>query len=166
MRRTAWIGAAAAALALAGCGGTTAGSGSGPVADAGPAVPAGTPYAVPATDGRLGPARAATSETPAVELSRGGRPDVAEHEQPADRVGVGAAASCADPELAPAAETLPAVFQATLCLLNAERVDRGLVRLTANTRLATAARRYAADMVAGGYFSHTGRDGSDFATRL
>lgn len=166
MRRTAWIAGTAAALALAGCGGTTAGSGSGPVADAGPAVPAGTPDAVAATDGRLGPATAATSEAPAVELSRGGRPDVSEHEQPADRVGVGAAAACAGPELAPGAANLASVLQATLCLLNAERVDRGLVRLTENTRLATAARRYAADMVAGGYFSHTGRDGSDFATRL
>ena len=166
MRRTAWIAGTAAALALAGCGGTTASSGFGPVADAGPAVPAGTPDAVAATDGRLGPATAATSEAPPVELSRGGRPDVSEPEQPADHVGVGAAASCADPELAPGAATLPAVLQATLCLVNAERVDRGLVRLTENTRLATAARRYAEDMVAGGYFSHTGRDGSDFATRL
>ena len=166
MRRTAWIAGTAAALALAGCGGTTASPGFGPVADAGPAVPAGTPDAVAATDGRLGPATAATSEAPPVELSRGGRPDVSEPDQPADHVGVGAAASCADPELGPGAATLPAVLQATLCLVNAERVDRGLVRLTENTRLATAARRYAEDMVAGGYFSHTGRDGSDFATRL
>src|SRR4051812_9587896 len=182
MRRTAWIAGAAAALALAGCGGTTAGSGSGPVPDAGPAVPAGTPDAVAATDGRLGPATAATSEAPAVELSRGGRPDVSEHGQPADRVGVGAAAACAGPELAagvgagaaaagagpgPArgAATPAPVLQAPLCLLNAGRVARGLARLPENPRLATAARRYAADMVAGGYFSHTGRDGSDFATR-
>jgi uncharacterized protein YkwD len=164
MRRTAWIAGTAAVVALAGCGGTTGAPG--PVADASPAQPVGTPAAIAATDGRLGPASAASSDAPGVEVSPGGRPDVREHEQPADRAGVGAAASCPGPELAPDVATMAAVMQATLCLVNAERIDRGLARLTSNTRLATAAQRYARDMVVGGYFSHTGRDGSDFATRL
>ena len=164
MRRTAWIAGAAATLALAACGGTT--SGSGPRADAGPATPTPTPDVVADTDGRLGPASAATSDAPPVELSPGGRPDLGDHEQPADRAGVGAAASCANPELAPDAGSMPFVLKSTLCLVNAERIDRGLAPLTENARLATAARRYAEDMVAGGYFSHTGRDGSDFSERL
>ena len=50
--------------------------------------------------------------------------------------------------------------EATLCLLNGERADRGLPPLSANPRLADAATAYAHDLVAGSYFSHTGRDGS------
>src|SRR5690242_231146 len=155
MRRTAWMAGTVAVLAMAGCGGTT--SAPGPVADASPARPVGTPEAIAATDGRLGPASTASSGAPGVEVSPGGRPDVREHEQPADRAGVGAAASCAGLELAPEAATMAAVMQATLCLVNAQRIDRGLARLSTNSRLATAAQRYAQDMVAGGYFSHTGR---------
>jgi uncharacterized protein YkwD len=165
MTRTSWI-LGALALALSGCGATD-----GATTVARFAAPAATPAAappddVPVTDGRLGPATAATDGGPAVELSPGGRPDVAAGEAPEERAGVAAAAACPNPELAPEAATLAAVHAATVCLVNAERIDRGLPRLTENARLATAARRYAGDMVAGGYFSHTGRDGSDFVMRL
>jgi uncharacterized protein YkwD len=164
MAWTARILGAMVALALVGCGGAV----EQPIAAMPASTPAGpaNPDAVAPTDGRLGPATTATDDGVVDELSPGGRPDVRSTDEPEDRAGVGAAASCTAPELDPVGGSLPAVLASTLCLLNAERVDRGLARLSENGRLATAARRYAGDLVAGGYFSHTGRDGSDVGTRL
>jgi uncharacterized protein YkwD len=54
----------------------------------------------------------------------------------------------------------------TLCLINQERRGRGLAPLSANTTLARAARRHAADMVLRGYFSHVSPDGLTFVDRL
>ena len=53
-----------------------------------------------------------------------------------------------------------------LCLLNGVRADAGLPPLTLNAKLTAAATAYAQDLVAGRYFSHTGRDGSTIRTRL
>ena len=47
------------------------------------------------------------------------------------RDGVGAGAACPNPDLAPSAESLPAMSDATLCLLNGERADHGLGPLDA-----------------------------------
>jgi hypothetical protein len=58
------------------------------------------------------------------------------------------------------------VAEATLCLLNGERADQGLAPLAPNDKLATAAAAHAQDLVAGSYFSHTGRDGSDVLDRI
>ena len=55
---------------------------------------------------------------------------------------------------------------ATLCLINTERRARGLSPLGTNARLARAAQRHAADMVARAYFSHFSPSGSSFADRL
>ncbi|HEU0023538.1 MAG TPA: CAP domain-containing protein [Thermoleophilaceae bacterium] len=55
---------------------------------------------------------------------------------------------------------------ATLCLLNRERRQRGLRRLTVDPRLRLAARRHAADMVAKRYFAHVSLAGSDAADRI
>jgi uncharacterized protein YkwD len=152
---------ALAALALAGC-----------AADERAVAPTtwlaaapSTPDVVPPSHGRLGPATTA-DDAGVVELSPGGAPDIAPTDEPEDRGGVGAAAACPTPDLDPLAGSPSAVVAATLCLVNAERVDRGLARLDANPKLATAARRYAGDLVDGGYFSHTGRDGSDVGRRL
>jgi uncharacterized protein YkwD len=166
VRRTGWIAGALAALTLtlAGCGAAEGPAAEAPALAHSTATPA--PDVVAATVGRLGPATTASAGRPPVQLSDGGRLDVRPRDDAPPREGVGAAAACPAPGLAPVAESLPAVLDATLCLVNAERVDRGLPRLTANVRLATAARRYAADLVAGGYFSHTGRDGSSIADRL
>ncbi len=68
--------------------------------------------------------------------------------------------------MAPSAASLPAVTAATLCLVNGERADRGLASLAPNAKLAAAASAYAADLVAGSYFSHTGRDGSSSLVRI
>ena len=79
---------------------------------------------------------------------------------------MGAGAACPNPDLAPSAESLPAMAGATLCLLNGERADHGLAPLTPNGKLADAATAYAQDLVAGSYFSHTGRDGSGVLDRI
>ena len=55
---------------------------------------------------------------------------------------------------------------ATLCLVNEERRQRGLPALTANVRLARAARRHSADMVDRRYFSHVSPGGSRLGDRL
>src|SRR5215218_8706156 len=91
-------------------------------------------------------------------------------QSPGDPVGAGGVprrrAACPNADLAPAAGTLPAVADATLCLLNGERADHGLAPLAANPQLTAAASAYAQDLVAGSYFSHTGRDGSDVLDRV
>jgi uncharacterized protein YkwD len=153
------VAAVCAALA-AGCGAGGGGSaGRAPAAVAGPAT-------VERTDGRLGDAVAARPGASVVELSRGGRPDPGprDGDDAPRRDGVGAGAGCADP--APSPGSLGAVAEATLCLLNGERGDHGLAPLAVNDQLGAAASAYAQDLVAGSYFSHTGRDGSDVRERI
>ena len=151
------------ALAVAGCG--TAAAPDAPVAQA--VAPAAGPAAIEVTDGRLGGAISLRPGARPRELSPGGRPDVIlrDHDRPR-RDGVGAGAACSGPTTAPSADTLPAVTDVTLCLLNGERADRGLPPLAANPKLAAAATGYAQDLVDHSYFSHTGRDGSDLLQRI
>jgi uncharacterized protein YkwD len=150
------------ALGVAGCGGATESA----------AVPAAAEpvaaevAAVEPTDGRLGAATLQRSGAPLRRLSPGGRPDLRPRRDAPRRDGVGAGAACPDLDAAPRAETLPVSRDATLCLLNGERADRGLAPLAPNGRLAAAATAYAHDLVAGTYFSHTGRDGSGVAERI
>jgi uncharacterized protein YkwD len=156
------VAAVIGALGLAGCGGDPA------VLHVAADVPAGAVEApsVEPTDGRLGAATLQRAGAPLRRLSPGGSPDVRERGGSPRRDGVGAGAACANADLAPAPATLPAVAEATLCLLNGERADHGLAPLTPNGRLASAATAYANDLVAGSYFSHTGRDGSDVLERI
>ena len=66
---------------------------------------------------------------------------------------------CAGAETQPAGDNLSTIRQATLCLVNAERVKRDRSALEPDARLADAARAKAADMVDNRYFAHTGPDG-------
>jgi uncharacterized protein YkwD len=150
----------AATLAVAGCGGDSPSAGA-----VAPAAGAPATASVEPTDGRLGSATAAEPGSTRA-LSRGGKPDLSARDDAPPRDGVGAGAACADPDLAPTAENIAAVAEATLCLLNGERADHGLAPLAANSKLAAAAGAYAQDLVAGSYFSHTGRDGSDILERI
>jgi uncharacterized protein YkwD len=157
----------AAAVLLTGCG-----------AAGDPAAPAPLPLgpgagaplqgggAVEKTDGRLGGATTAHPAGGLEELSPGGRLDVTPRAHGERRDGVGAGATCADQTVAPAPATLAAMAAAQLCLLNGERADAGLPPLKLNAKLSAAARAYAADLVKGQYFSHTGRDGSTIRTRI
>jgi uncharacterized protein YkwD len=165
--RTTLLALAASALLLAGCG-----------ASDDPGVPAPLPLGngagaqlhgagvVEKTDGRLGGATTVRPAGGLEELSPGGRLDVSPRARGERRDGVGAGASCADQTLAPGPANLAGVAAAQLCLLNGERADAGLPPLKLNARLSAAATAYAADLVKGQYFSHTGRDGSTIRTRL
>jgi uncharacterized protein YkwD len=151
----------AGALAAAGCGEDSPSAGA-----LAPAAVAPVTASVELPDGRLGDATAVAPGRGAQALSPGGAFDLAERHDAPERDGVGAGAACANAELAPSAATIAAVSEATLCLLNGERADQGLAPLAANDKLATAASAYAQDLVAGSYFSHTGRDGSDVLDRI
>lgn len=59
-----------------------------------------------------------------------------------------------------------ALEASTVCLLNAERAERGLRALRVNGRLSAAAQQHTNDMVRGRYFSHTSRAGSDMGDRI
>ena len=76
------------------------------------------------------------------------------------------AAACAGATLRPAADNLPAVRAALLCLHNRDRAARGLPPLRENTRLRAAAGAHARDMVHDGYFAHERPDGADITTRI
>jgi uncharacterized protein YkwD len=148
------------AVAVAGCGAPTAAT------ELTLRPSAGGPAAIEATDGRLGDATALEPGGPLRELSPGGVPDLSRRDGAPRRDGVAAGAACAGADLAASPESLAGLTGATLCLLNGERADRGLAPLAANGRLAKAATAYAADLVAGSYFSHTGRDGSGLFDRV
>jgi uncharacterized protein YkwD len=63
-------------------------------------------------------------------------------------------------------ETAPALAREALeCEVGRVRARRDLPELDADTRLAKAARRHAADMVDGHYFSHDSPDGDDVGDR-
>ena len=59
-----------------------------------------------------------------------------------------------------------ALAASTVCLLNAERSERGLRGLRVNGRLSAAAQQHTSDMVRRRYFSHTSRSGNDMGDRI
>ncbi|MFI1961794.1 sigma-70 family RNA polymerase sigma factor [Streptomyces althioticus] len=71
------------------------------------------------------------------------------------------------PETAPPARPAPAGGPAAqvLALTNAQRAQAGCAPVKIDDRLARAAQAHSEDMSANGYFSHTGRNGSNFADR-
>lgn len=76
------------------------------------------------------------------------------------------AQACESASATPAQASKRAVVKATLCVLNAERVQRGLRPLRLNQRLSKAARRHAYDMARRKYFSHFTPDGGTFVDRI
>jgi uncharacterized protein YkwD len=74
-------------------------------------------------------------------------------------------AVCPNADLEPAAANLAAIDRATICLINKERVARGLVALAENVRLDRAAARHSRDMVAGNFFADDGPRGQRPAQR-
>ncbi len=166
--RSTLLALAASALLVAGCGASDDAGTPAPL-PLGPGTALQTvagARAIEKTDGRLGGATTARPGAGIAELSQGGRPDVREHADGKRRDGVGVGASCPDQALAPTPASLAAMAASQLCLLNGVRADAGLPPLTLNAKLGAAATAYAQDLVAGSYFSHTGRDGSTIRTRL
>ena len=76
----------------------------------------------------------------------------------ADLVGID---DCDDAELQPDEDNLERVEAAALCLVEAERSDRGLAGLRRRDDLTDAARAKSQDMVDQRYFEHVGPDGRD-----
>ena len=77
-----------------------------------------------------------------------------------------ARSACAD-ENAPISGSSPAALRASVtCLVNATRLEHGLPALRQDARLDLAAQQHTDDMVAGGYFGHTGPDGRSFSQRI
>lgn len=76
------------------------------------------------------------------------------------------AADCPDTTLSVPAGALSRIGDATLCLINVERMRRDLRPLSVDRRLARAARRHSQSMVAMRYFAHEGPDGAGVADRL
>jgi uncharacterized protein YkwD len=151
------LGTFAGAILLGGAGGgktadrTNAAADTGtdvvPSGDAGNGLPvlpsdATTPDATPSTT-----PGAKTTTTPAAPPSAKKKPPVVKTTKP------------------PNVANLPAEA-AVLSLVNSERAKAGCKAVTNDSRLATAARKHSADMVARDYFSHTTPDGVDFATRI
>jgi uncharacterized protein YkwD len=73
---------------------------------------------------------------------------------------------CAGSQLRPGGRDLAQIDAATLCLVNRERLARGEVALRPNARLALAAQGHSADMAAGDYFDHEGRNGDTPLSRM
>jgi uncharacterized protein YkwD len=76
------------------------------------------------------------------------------------------AAACPKADELPGRMSVAEVRVATLCLINAERRQRGLKPLRQNGRLAIAGKRHAADMVRARYFAHDSRSGREFHERI
>jgi uncharacterized protein YkwD len=76
------------------------------------------------------------------------------------------AATCASASAKPGQVSKTAMAGATLCLVNAQRTQRGLRPLKANRRLARAAAGHAGDMVRRDYFSHDSLSGASFVDRI
>jgi uncharacterized protein YkwD len=151
---------AVAGLGLAGCGSNRAPDA--PTVATGPAK--SVSFGI--TDGQLGDAITDQSGGSLRELSPGGPIDPAIRRAPNTREGVGAGDACANATLMPSGSNLATVAEATLCLLNGERADRGLATLRPNDRLQRAALGHGNDMVERRYFAHQGRNGSQPADRI
>jgi len=74
--------------------------------------------------------------------------------------------ACPDLSVAPTQATLRESVLATLCLLNAERVQYGLQPLNWNWRLWYAAQRMANDMISERFYSHRMPDGRTLLARV
>jgi uncharacterized protein YkwD len=77
-----------------------------------------------------------------------------------------AADTCPNAERTPDNATVSELAAGVRCLLNQERAGQGRTATSPNHRLAVAASRHAADMVARHYFAHTSLGGSTFVDRI
>ncbi len=76
------------------------------------------------------------------------------------------AADCQGADVRPAADNLPQIAQATLCLINAERASSGLGAVKEQAQLTAASTDFSALMVSEHFFAHVSPDGSQLTDRL
>ena len=74
--------------------------------------------------------------------------------------------ACENADQVPVKGQLSEARKATLCLLNAERSQRGLRPLRSNTRLRRASKRHSRAMVQKKFFEHTAPTGSTMVGRI
>lgn len=74
--------------------------------------------------------------------------------------------ACANTELIPSGTNIAQVREATICLINEQRLQHGEVALVENSKLDNAAQGHSEDMVARNYFEHTTPTGEQFETRI
>jgi uncharacterized protein YkwD len=84
----------------------------------------------------------------------------------APAAGAGAPATCPNADQTTADATVSQLAAGVRCLVNQQRAARGAPAVAADRRLATAAARHAADMVARHYFAHTSLGGATFVDRI
>jgi uncharacterized protein YkwD len=77
-----------------------------------------------------------------------------------------AAAPCAGADLPPSPVNVPAIEEATLCLLNQKRAGAGVPSLIRNVHLDAASRAHSRDMVGRRFFAHDAPDGTGLAERM
>ena len=80
--------------------------------------------------------------------------------------GAASAADCSGADLMPDAQNIPAVSDATLCLINNERTSRGLKALKSSPHLHKAATNYSRLMVRENFFDHVSPGGSTLLSRV
>lgn len=76
------------------------------------------------------------------------------------------AGPCANADLEPASANLALINQATLCLINKERVSRNVTALAENSSLDDAAAHHSNDMIAASYFDHVSPTGETPLDRI
>jgi uncharacterized protein YkwD len=74
--------------------------------------------------------------------------------------------ACANTELVPSSTNITQVREATLCLINEQRLQHGELALVESSKLDNAAQAHSEDMVARDYFEHTTPSGEEFQTRI
>jgi uncharacterized protein YkwD len=77
-----------------------------------------------------------------------------------------ASAACGTVSAVPGEAAKAALASSTVCLVNAERTERGLRPLKLSGRLSRAATGHAGDMVRRNYFSHDSLSGASFVDRI
>ena len=77
-----------------------------------------------------------------------------------------ASAACGSSSAMAGQVSRAALASSTICLVNAERAQRGLRPLRLNHRLSRASRGHARDMVRRSYFSHDSISGASFVDRI
>jgi uncharacterized protein YkwD len=156
---------------------TAAGS---PAEPADPADPAADPAAEPNGQAKIQAADQPTAApTPALpSATPAGDPTTAPPATKAPTTGTGAAGKPAPPapparkpargtaQGAPAKSADAGVEAEVLNIVNQERAKAGCQPVTADSRLATAARLHSEDMAARNFFDHTNPDGVSFADRI
>ena len=73
---------------------------------------------------------------------------------------------CQNTEVVPAAQNVPLVRAAVLCLINRTRAEHGLAPLIANAQLEAAAEGHCAELIADDYFAHVSPTGETPVDRI